>query len=436
VAQIVTEICARPFRDGEPMFRATVIGLRDRRTVLAAAAHHAVFDGGSRNMFMTDLEAAYRGGTVAPEGDEWWAAAEQPVAPASLAYWSSVFATNPPPLDLSTRTRPRVFTGVGARLRFDWTDRLPAMQSAAVRMGCTVSSLLIAGFAALARLRTAQDDIVVATAFSGRHRRAVADRIGMYVRTLPLRIDARGDQSWTELVRQVNRRLLEALEYSDCGFDQIVAAAGLERDPSRPPLAQVMVSVDEEEPAFFASTPGIDCLRRDVPLPVTRFDMSTAVTVGPERLVATVEYGTDLFSEEEVQALVGQWELLLDAAYGLPDHAITGLGVMEAEPQREREPEPLPLLTGEEGDASSAQAGDRGDEQRIALIIMECMHDVLGEAQFGLDDNFFDEGGTSLDVIKVVARIISRGLTCTVRDVYYSQTPYELARTLTVAAAA
>ncbi|MDV6297487.1 condensation domain-containing protein, partial [Rhodococcus aetherivorans] len=52
---------------------------------------------------------------------------------------------------------------------------------------------------------------------------------------------------------------------------------------------------------------------------------------------------------------------------------------------------------------------------------------VLGLAQVGIDDSFFDLGGNSLDATRVVARLNSAGSALAVRDLFEAPSPAGLA---------
>lgn len=323
------ELCRRPFGLGEPLFRAAVLRHPADRVTLVAVAHHVVFDGASRSIFMRALAEAYLG-QLSP--------AEPPVAPPapataeSLAYWREVFAEPVEPLELSDAARPEVATGLGERFRFSWTRDRGLFDKLAEALGGTTAEVLLATFAATLSRYADTDDVVVATAFADRHNRQVINSIGMHVRTLPIRLVIPAELTWQELLTQTRQRLTDAIEHSDCSFEQIVELARVPREPSRPPLAQAMIVVNPEEPPHFAAVPGVTCTPRQHPLGVARLDLGVSCTVGASELTGSIEYNTDVFDADFPPRLVAHWRQLVEQACRKPAGAVRR----------------TPMLTGEE----------------------------------------------------------------------------------------
>ncbi|MEU0009354.1 amino acid adenylation domain-containing protein [Streptomyces sp. NPDC006314] len=61
-------------------------------------------------------------------------------------------------------------------------------------------------------------------------------------------------------------------------------------------------------------------------------------------------------------------------------------------------------------------------------LLCDLFADILGRADVGVDDNFFDLGGDSIVSIRLVSRARSRGLVISTRDVFRYRTVAELAR--------
>ncbi|MFJ5680722.1 amino acid adenylation domain-containing protein [Streptomyces sp. NPDC093097] len=325
---IVKDVCTRPFAEGEALFRCVVLRCHGGRTVLAAVAHHVVFDGASRTLFMHRLEAAYNGGSLQPSRYPFTAPVDREPSPATEAYWRKVFPGPPPMLELSAKQRPEALSGAGRAHRFDWSDLLPRVEAVADRVGGTVTSVLLASFTAVLGRFARQDDVVVATAFSGRHRHETADAIGMHMRTLPVRMKINATVPSDRFVESARDLLLEALEHSDCGLDRIVALAGAERDISRVPLAQTMLVVNEEDDGWFRSVEGVECAPVHIDMGVSGFDLAVSFAVSDSRLIGVAEYAHEVLSPQLVVALVDAWYVLLGGIHDSPEEPIGSLALM------------------------------------------------------------------------------------------------------------
>ncbi len=99
-------------------------------------------------------------------------------------------------------------------------------------------------------------------------------------------------------------------------------------------------------------------------------------------------------------------------------------------PHREREARPgrtpSPAVTGD-----TAGEGPRTDREKTLCALFA---DVLGVADVGIDDGFFDLGGDSIMSIQLVARARRAGLALTVRDVFEHRTVAALAPVVTESA--
>ncbi|CAL9368267.1 Tyrocidine synthase 3 [Streptomyces sp. enrichment culture] len=325
---IVEDLCARPFTEGEALFRCAVLRHSAGRVTLAAVAHHVVFDGASRSLFMRRLEAAYTGEPIDSSRYHFTAPPQREPSAAAVAYWREVFSSPPPSLELSPEQRPEALSGAGRTYRFDWSDLLARVEAVAGRTGGTVTSVLLASFAVVLSRFARQNDVVVATAFSGRHRQDSADAIGMHVSTLPLRMNVDPALPGGHFVKSVQDLLLEALEHSDCSFDRIVALAGAERHASRLPLAQTMLVVNEEAGDWFGSVDGVRCTATPIDLGVARFDLAVSFSVSDGRLTGTAEFAHEVLPEHLVVSLVDSWHVLIDSLQAALDEPVGSFALL------------------------------------------------------------------------------------------------------------
>jgi amino acid adenylation domain-containing protein len=172
--------------------------------------------------------------------------------------WATQLTAAPPALDLpNDRPRPAFQSQRGAVRPLRLSAALCAeLRALAERERTTLFTVALAGFYALLHRLTQQRDLVVATRVAGRSSEALQSAVGYFVNTLPLRARIDDDSStFLQLVRQLRRSVVEALDHQDLPFALIVEQARLPRDPSRAPLSQLMFQLQAHRgPADFAPT--------------------------------------------------------------------------------------------------------------------------------------------------------------------------------------
>ena len=338
VDAILAEECARPFdlRRG-PLLRTRLVRLAEDEHVLVIGLHHAVTDGWSTGVLAEDLAALYAGTGDLPALPVQYAdfaiwQREQPLAD-QLDHWRSHLA-GVRPLELPTdRPRPAVRTATGAKREFVVPgDVAAALAELGRRSDSTLFvTLLTACKVLLARL-CGQEDVAVGTAVSGRERAELERMVGFFVNTLVLRSTV--DPRWTfeELLAAVRTTVLDGLAHQDVPFERVVDALQLPRDPSRNPLFDVMVMLQNTS----SEVPDLPGLRVDeVGLPVTTagFDLTIEFQETGGALRGAVEYNTDLFDPATIERLVGQLLVLLDGIAADPARPLAELPLL---PTQER----------------------------------------------------------------------------------------------------
>ena len=107
---------------------------------------------------------------------------------------------------------------------------------------------LLAAFEVLLHQYSGQEDLVLCTPASGRHRSQTKDLIGYFNNILPMRFDLRGDPTFVELVRRTRKVALDAFKYQDLPFQVIADSPNLKAVP----LSRVLFSLDIEWPPKLA----------------------------------------------------------------------------------------------------------------------------------------------------------------------------------------
>ena len=333
-----------PFSLSEgPLLRCWLLRLAADEHVLLVVAHHTVFDGWSVRVFVTELAALYRQeANGEPSGLD-----ELPVQFADYALWERDRLAGPalgqledfwrdtmagyPTVQFPTdRPRPAQDTFDG-ELTQHMVDRqtLDQLRELSRQEGATLFFTLLASLYALLYRYTGQADLVVGTASANRSRSEVAPVIGYLVNMLPVRADLSGDPSFTELLGRVREATTAAYAHQDLPLGKMVETLQVERDASRGPLFQIVLTYAErtEEPVPAAGV-GFVLSNLVMGLRAAKFDLAFLVEARPEGLWFECSYKTGLFDEQTITRLLGNWDVLLRGVAADPATPLSRLPVL------------------------------------------------------------------------------------------------------------
>ncbi|MEU7425625.1 amino acid adenylation domain-containing protein [Streptomyces sp. NPDC040750] len=357
--------------DRPPLLRAAVARLADDEHVLALTVHHIVCDGWSLDVLVREFSAAYTR-LVTSAGDP------EPAPPAAryadfavrqrrrldagelagdLAYWRERLAGALPTLDLPTdRPRPEEPGYRGSRVRRGLPEPLVArVAEFAKSRGVTPYMVLLAAYGAVLQRCTGEPDILVGTPIAGRTDLDTEELIGLFVNTLPLRLDLSGDPDFTTLVRRVRSTALGAYAHQALPFEKIVEELRPDRGSHLTPLFRTMF-VLQNATTTALELPGLDVRTVDTHNGTSRFDLQLIVGRRAEGWTATLEYDSDLFERGTAERLVDRYVTLLEGAVAAPDTALAR----------------LPLLSGTER-RRVLEVGRRAQD----FPVTECLHETF-----------------------------------------------------------
>ncbi|MFF9077669.1 amino acid adenylation domain-containing protein [Streptomyces sp. NPDC014872] len=326
-----------------PLLRVLAVALRPGEHVVLLTQHHIVTDGWSVGVLVRDLGTLYaarRDGTAPtalPELPVQYAdyaawqrtRTEGDALDAQLGHWRTRLA-DLPVLDLPTdRPRPAVRTTAGALHTFhvpaDLTERLTALarqQRASLFMALTaVTQLLFAR-------HSGRRDIALGTVTSGRDHQDTANLVGFFVNTLVLRAEIDETGSFRHLLDRTRGMVLDAFAHQDVPFDRLVETLAPERDPSRTPLVQAALVLQNA----FGDADGLDdfaglpAARVPVPRASARFDLTLEFSAHDGGLDVELEYSTDLFDAVTMRRLGRQWVELAQELTAHPERPTAAIG--------------------------------------------------------------------------------------------------------------
>ncbi len=328
-----------------PLVRGTLIALDEATHLLLLTLHHIISDGWSMGVMANDLLTRYgslKNGDGQPlpplrmqykDYTAWFEARlNAPQSGRSRSYWLKQFEGELPVLELSAGTRPPVKTLRGASLEFRLERELSeGLHTLGLHHGSTLFMTLLAVVKTLIYRYTNQKDLIIGTPVSGRLHADLENQVGFYVNTIALRTQLAGDETFEHLLRQIRATTLDAYEHQEYPFDLLVESLKLTRHPSRSPLFDVRVEVQQ---GTNVNLPGFGengwREARELLSHTTesKDDLHFLFYESAEGLALIVTYNTDLFAAQYIQAMGAHFKMLARSIISDPRQPIRALAYL------------------------------------------------------------------------------------------------------------
>ena len=398
-----------------PLFRTMLCKSGDEEHVLIVTLHHILADAASAQVIQRELWTTY----------ESLNRGEQPSLPAlsiqyadfsvwqrdnldsdamkeHLRYWLDRLSGDLKVLDFPTDHPPAYRpTAKGAVETLLLPEELTrAVKQLAQANDATLYVVTLACFAAMLSRASAASDLTIGSPVLNRRAETEA-LIGPFAGPMAIRLSMDGNPTIAELIRATRDRTLEALDHTDLPFELLLRNLTLRTQNDRRPLFQFYFMCQ----TAFVQTRQIQDLTV-TPLPSmsvgTPFEMQLAMIERPEGLRAELEYNADLFDKATVEKWLSYYQTLLKTAAESPDRRIGDL--------------PAPPFVGGHSFAPANHTRGAGGHAVTELpyvaprdlveeMVAQVWEGVLGVPSISVHANFFDIGGTSLLILKLVPRI-------------------------------
>jgi amino acid adenylation domain-containing protein/thioester reductase-like protein len=326
IQQLVQEEAQCPFHlSKEPLIRMVLLRQDQNHHVFLLTMHHIVSDGWSIKVFMQELSVLYQAfsqklpSPLPPLPIQYadftlWQ--RQSLQASTLekqqAYWCQQLEGAPTLLSLPTDfPRPAIQTFQGARISFVLPPALSAqIKTFSQQHQTTVFMTILAVFYVFLYRYSGQEDLVVGTPIANRTRTEVEPLIGFFVNTLALRTKLAAHLGFLEVLSRVRETCVNAYNYQDLPFEQLIEALQPERSLSHTPLFQVMFgqqnnTIDE------IHIPGLSFAPLTRHSSTSKFDLTMDITETPQGVKCVVEYSIDLFTSETIQRMITHFQQIV-----------------------------------------------------------------------------------------------------------------------------
>lgn len=425
LADLLAEEARKPFDMAKaPLLRVHVVRLSPTDSVLALTFHHSVSDGHSIAIVQRELWHCYASliagqtpdlapvrlqyGDFAASHNAWM---ETPEAGQQLAYWTDRLSGTVEPLDVPLDREPTTATSDEPAIV---RRPLPAATTALIKstarhLGTTAFAITSAAFAALLARCSHQSDVIFACP-TGNRNEETTGIVGPFAGLFALRLQLGDDPTFEALIERASDGTMEGIANSDIPLESILATVRATRRYGRNPLFQFF---------FVYQVAFLQALRSGPlelrPLPSlgigTRYEIQFSLIERPSDLSAEVEYNNKILDEATVETLIDDYLEILSLCLEQPSVRISELPDFRAGLLADGQGRTRWTRATQDAQPAGAQLPRVDPQSDLALALSATYARVLGVPEVGFYDSFFDLGGTSVRVLRLIREIkIATGL--------------------------
>ncbi|AGC45599.1 non-ribosomal peptide synthetase [Myxococcus stipitatus DSM 14675] len=316
-----------------PLVRGAVVRLADDEHVFIFSKHHIVTDGWSEGLITHEVVSFYSA-FVRDEAPQlppldiqyadyaawqrrWLSGSE---LEARLDYWRTVLADAPKLLDLPVdKPRPptRTFNGTWLPVSLG-RARSDALNALCQRERVTPFMALLAVFGSLLCRQARQEELVIGSPIANRALPELEPLIGLFVNTVALRVDLRGNPSFRQLLGRVRSVTLGAHAHQEVPIDQVVEAVVPRRPPDRAPLFQAMF-VLQNAPTEVLALPELALVPMASDRGAAVYELTLSLEETGDGFTGLLEFNTDLFEPDTPRRWCDDFIVLLDHVLASPE---------------------------------------------------------------------------------------------------------------------
>ncbi|WP_121692597.1 non-ribosomal peptide synthetase [Bacillus velezensis] len=312
----------RPFCLEEgPLFRAALVKESDERHLLLTDMHHIISDGVSVNTLIKEFGELYAGRSLAPMRLQYkdyavWQRSfqEKEGYQKQEAYWLKRLEGELPVLELpADKPRPAVrsFAGGSVSCTLD-AETASGLHRIARDHGSTLYMVLLAAYNTLLARLSGQEDIIVGSPIAGRPHKDLEPILGMFVNTLAIRTEPKGDKRFTDYLAEVRQAALEAYEHQDYPFEELVERLGVQRDMSRNPLFDAMFVLQNMERESLVLNKLHLTQAADTSHKTAKFDATLYASEGSDGSISfDFELNTDIYQKQTIEKWLSYFTRIL-----------------------------------------------------------------------------------------------------------------------------
>ncbi|MCC8068438.1 MAG: amino acid adenylation domain-containing protein [Ruminococcus sp.] len=219
----------RPFNisDSSPLYRIEIY-YNDEMTCLYMDFHHLIFDGESMSIFIEDIKTSYEGGLLLNEKYTFYEYSQlkNSCPQNDIKYYCDMFSGVE---TASSLHQDKNENGLPlGRIKHTIDEKMyKKLESFAINTGVTLSSVYLAGFRLVISSVTGKDDVTLAMVWDGRNDRRFIRSIGMFVKTIPMRIKSNANELSSQYVNRIQQLVYMNADHDKFSYASFCSKTGI-----------------------------------------------------------------------------------------------------------------------------------------------------------------------------------------------------------------
>ncbi len=309
----------RPFRlKDKSLIRIRFVMKSPYEHFMMIDMHHIICDGVSMSIILREMVGLYQGESL-PENrvqykdfTEWKGKLQDKEQ--QEEFWTNEFKGKLPDFELPLDyERGAIQQYEGNRLQFtidkETTGKLNIL---AKETGSTLYMILLSAYTILLHKYSGEEDIIVGSIVSGRNHPDIQDMVGMFVNTIAIRNYPAREKTIIQYLGEVREKVINVFENQDYEFETLLNKLDVKKVAGRNPLFDTMFALQNIE----MTSLNIDNLvfeDYEVPLKISKFDITFNGVEQNEMLYFDVEYCVGLYKRETIDQMTKHYSKIIEA---------------------------------------------------------------------------------------------------------------------------
>lgn len=308
--QVIHAFFTRFDLEKAPLVKIKLVQCSPEHFILLLNIHHIIADGISISLIFDELSRIYSGEDLKPPTFQfkdyavWLNTLEKDgLLKENDSFWIKYLTEYRPAELLTDNERPKVpdFSGKTREFILD-SDLTTSLHDLIEKSETTLHSTLMGIIGLLYSIYTQQKDVVIGTTTNGRGPEGSDSVVGMFVETIPVRVQVTDDLPVISYLQQVRDNLFDLFDHQPFSLSRVYETVAETRGPGRHPFIDLNVNIQNMKDNSFV-VEGISSTRQIYDLNQVKFDISIGSWEKEGHIFFKIDYRSPLFSDDTIRYL-------------------------------------------------------------------------------------------------------------------------------------